>query len=122
MGITQEELKEAIEEIVRLNPRPGGQIDDSYEDQAQQIIPDFLLEEKDGELIMSMPKFSVPELKVNRRYAELLMDMEICKLEKWDVLEFPRMIKQALDICFPKPVQLKLFDNATGRTQPRENL
>lgn len=74
MGITQEELKEAIEEIVRLNPRPGGQIDDSYEDQAQQIIPDFLLEEKDGELIMSMPKFSVPELKVNRRYAELLMD------------------------------------------------
>ena len=59
---------------------------------------------------------------INKIYAELLMDMEICKLEKWDVLEFPRMIKQALDICFPKPVQLKLFDNATGRTQPRENL
>ena len=74
MGITQEELKEAIDEIIRLNPRPGGQIDDSYDEQAQQIIPDFLLEEKDGELIMSMPKFSVPELKVNRRYAELLMN------------------------------------------------
>ena len=74
MGITQDELKDAIDEIVRLNPRPGGQIDDSYEDQALQIIPDFLLEEKDGELIMSMPKFSVPELRVNRRYAELLMD------------------------------------------------
>lgn len=74
MGITQEELKEAIEEIIRLNPRPGGQIDDSYNDQAQQIIPDFLLEEKDGELIMSMPKFSIPELRVNKRYAELLMD------------------------------------------------
>ena len=74
MGITQEELKEAIDEIIRLNPRPGGQIDDSYNEQAQQIIPDFLLEEKDGELIMSMPKFSVPELKVNRRYAELLMN------------------------------------------------
>ena len=74
MGITQEELKEAVDEIIRLNPRPGGQIDDSYEDQAQQIVPDFLLEEKDGELIMSMPKFSVPELRVNKRYAELLMD------------------------------------------------
>ena len=73
MGITQDELKEAIDEIIRLNPRPGGQIDDSYDEQAQQIIPDFVLEEKDGELIMSMPKFSVPELKVNRRYAELLM-------------------------------------------------
>ncbi len=74
MGITQEELKEAIDEIVRLNPRPGGQIDDSYDEQAQQIVPDFLLEEKDGELIMSMPKFSLPELKVNKRYAELLMN------------------------------------------------
>ena len=74
MGITQEDLKEAIEEILRLNPRPGGQIDDSYDDQAQQIVPDFLLEEKDGELIMSMPKFSIPELKVNKRYAELLMN------------------------------------------------
>lgn len=72
MGISQEELKEAIDEIVKLNPRPGGQIDDSYVEQAQQIVPDFLLEEKDGELIMSMPKFSVPELKVNKRYAALL--------------------------------------------------
>ncbi len=72
MGITQEELKEAVDEIVKLNPRPGGQIDDSYVEQAQQIVPDFLLEEKDGELIMSMPKFSVPELRVNKRYAALL--------------------------------------------------
>ena len=74
MGITQEELKEAIDEIIRLNPRPGGQIDDSYDEQVQQIVPDFLLEEKDGELIMSMPRFSLPELKVNKRYAELLMN------------------------------------------------
>ena len=46
---------------------------------------------------------------VKKMYAELLTDMEICKLEGWDVLEFPRMLKQALQVCFPKPVQLKLF-------------
>lgn len=73
MQITEDELKAAIEEIVRLNPRPGGQIDDSYAEQAQQVIPDFMLENKDGELILSMPKFSVPELRVNKRYADLLM-------------------------------------------------
>ena len=72
MGITQDDLKEAIEEIVKLNPRPGGQIDDSYIEQAQQIIPDFVLEEKNGELSMTMPKFSIPELRVNKRYAALL--------------------------------------------------
>lgn len=73
MGITQEDLKAAIEEIVKLNPRPGGQIDDSYVEQSQQVVPDFVLEEKDGELMMSMPKFSVPELRVNKRYADLLL-------------------------------------------------
>lgn len=72
MSITEDDLKDAIEEIVHLNPRPGGQIDDSYSDQAQQVVPDFVLEYKDGELIMSMPRFTVPELRVNKRYADML--------------------------------------------------
>lgn len=74
MGIDEDELKLAVDEIVRLNPRPGGQIDDSYTDQAQQIVPDFVLEVKDGELEMSMPKFSIPELRVNKRYADILLN------------------------------------------------
>ena len=46
---------------------------------------------------------------INKMYAELLMDMEICKLERWDVLEFPRMLKDAIAVCFPKqPKQLTL--------------
>lgn len=73
-GMDKDELKEAMDEIVRLNPRPGGQIDDSYVEQAQQIVPDFVLDNKDGELILTMPKFSVPELRVNKRYADLLMN------------------------------------------------
>jgi RNA polymerase sigma-54 factor len=74
MGLSEEEMKEAIAKILKLNPAPGGQIDDSYSDQAQQIIPDFVLEYKDGELILTMPRFSIPELRVNRKYADLLMD------------------------------------------------
>lgn len=74
LSINEEQLKEAIDVIIRLNPRPGGQIDDSYNDQAQQVIPDFVLEMKDGQLVMSMPRFSIPELKVNKRYADLLIN------------------------------------------------
>ena len=74
MGLSEEDMKAAIAKIVKLNPSPGGQIDDSYSDQAQQIIPDFFLEYKDGKLQLSMPRFSVPELRVNRKYADLLMD------------------------------------------------
>ena len=45
-----------------------------------------------------------------KMFAELLTDMEICKLEGWDVLEFPRMLRAELSKCFPKPVQLSLFN------------
>ncbi|MBQ3608174.1 MAG: RNA polymerase factor sigma-54 [Bacteroidales bacterium] len=74
MNITEDELRAAMAKILKLNPSPGGQIDDSYSDQAQQIVPDFLLEYKDGELILSMPRFSIPELRVNRKYADILID------------------------------------------------
>lgn len=48
---------------------------------------------------------------IHKMYAELLTDMKICELEHWDKLEFPRMIKEAISVCFPKqPKQLKLFE------------
>ena len=73
LGVSESDLKAANAEILKLNPRPGGQIDDSYSDQAQQVVPDFIVELKDGEPVMSMPRYSVPELKINKRYADILM-------------------------------------------------
>ena len=73
LGISEDELKAATARIVKLNPSPGGQIDDSYSDQAQQIVPDFILEDNDGQLSFSMPRFNIPELRVNQKYADMLM-------------------------------------------------
>lgn len=73
LGISEQELKEATRSIRKLNPSPGSQIDDSYNDQAQQVVPDFVLEEHDGELSFSMPRFSVPELRVNKKYADMML-------------------------------------------------
>lgn len=72
MGVSQEELKAAVARILKLNPSPGGQIDDSYSDQAQQIVPDFMLNVVDGELRMTMPRFNIPEVRVKRKYSEVL--------------------------------------------------
>ncbi len=95
MGLTEEELKAAIAKILKLNPSPGGQIDDSYADQAQQIIPDFILDYKDGKLELSMPRFSVPELRVNKKYADLLMEASnSSEREKKDAAAF---VKKKLD-------------------------
>ena len=72
LHLSADEMKEVLEEVRKLNPSPGGQIDDSYADQAQQIVPDFRLDYEHGELILSMPRFSVPELRINRKYAEIM--------------------------------------------------
>lgn len=74
LGLDQEQLKKAMDRILRLNPSPGGQIDDSFNDQAQQIVPDFILNDEGGQLSFSMPRFSIPEIRVNRKYADLLME------------------------------------------------
>ena len=95
MGITEQELKAAMSKILKLNPSPGGQIDDSYNDQAQQIVPDFLLEYRDGELLLSMPRFSIPELKVNRKYADLLM--EAANSSEREKKEAAAFVKKKLD-------------------------
>ena len=95
MDITEEELKEAMAKILKLNPSPGGQIDDSYTDQAQQIVPDFLLEYRDGELKLSMPRFSVPELKVNRKYADILI--EAANSSEREKKEAAAFVKKKLD-------------------------
>lgn len=73
MGLTPEQLKAALARIVKLNPAPGAQIDDSYNDQAKQIIPDFVLGlEPDGRFRMEMPRFPLPEVKIKRNYEEIL--------------------------------------------------
>ena len=95
MQITEDQLKAAIEEIVHLNPRPGGQVDDSYSEQTQQVVPDFVLDVSDGELVLSMPKFSVPELRVNKRYADILM--QSAQSHTRSSRETASFVKQKLD-------------------------
>jgi RNA polymerase sigma-54 factor len=72
LHLSEEEMKGVLDEIRRLNPSPGGQIDDSYNDQAQQVVPDFRLDYENGQLILSMPRFSIPELRINRKYSEIM--------------------------------------------------
>ena len=72
LHLSTDELKAVMEEIRRLNPSPGGQIDDSYNDQAQQVVPDFRLDYENGQLLLSMPRFSIPELRINQKSSEIM--------------------------------------------------
>ena len=73
MRISDEELKEAVDEILKLNPKPGGTVADfSYGQQAEKIIPDFMLDLVDGELQLSLNSGDIPELKINKAYLNIL--------------------------------------------------
>lgn len=72
LHLSEDRMKAVLEEIRKLNPSPGGETDDTYNDRAQQVIPDFHLEYENGELILTMPRFSIPELRINRKYSEIM--------------------------------------------------
>jgi RNA polymerase sigma-54 factor len=72
LNITEEELKVALDEILRLNPKPGGTYSDPRDQSNRPIIPDFILENLDGNLEVSLYERNVPDLKVSRTYAEML--------------------------------------------------
>lgn len=96
MSLSKEELRAALAKIVRLNPSPGGQIDDSYSDQAQQIVPDFVLDiDPGGEPRLSMPRFPLPEVKIKRKYAEILEEAKTSKDPK--AKEAAVFVKQKID-------------------------
>ncbi len=72
IGIGEEEMKEVIDEVLKLNPKPGGTMSDPYTKSAQHIIPDFILDQSDSGLELSLNNRNIPELKINRGYSEML--------------------------------------------------
>lgn len=62
-----------MKRISRLNPAPGGQISDSYADVAEQIVPDFVLKVENDSVSFEMPRFNIPELRINKKYADMLV-------------------------------------------------
>lgn len=73
LKLTDACLKEAMDEILKLNPKPGGTISDaSAGHEAEKIIPDFTLDLVDGELQLSLNSGNIPELRLNKSYLNIL--------------------------------------------------
>ena len=73
MEINEEQLRDAIAEIVRLNPRPGSAwIGTVVERNQSIIIPDFIIEQEEDDLIISINQGNIPELHISADYQEML--------------------------------------------------
>jgi RNA polymerase sigma-54 factor len=71
LEINDHDLKEAFEEILKLNRKPGGSSKGSSKN-FQQIIPDFILSENDGQLELTLNSRNAPELRVSKEYEKML--------------------------------------------------
>ena len=70
LSLSQDDLKNAIEEISRLNPKPGGSITSEFSNNT--IVPDFILTIEDGIFIVELNKRNSPELKLSNSYKNIL--------------------------------------------------
>jgi RNA polymerase sigma-54 factor len=96
LEISEENLKDAVGEIVKLNPKPGGSMKEASGNY-QQINPDFTIFENEGKLHVSINGRNAPELKVSRTYRNMLERYaEGAKASKSDK-EALSFVKQKLD-------------------------
>jgi len=71
-NMEEELLRDAMDEILKLNPKPGSSYNNNLSRGNQTIIPDFLLEIIDDEMILSLNQRNVPELSISNYYAGML--------------------------------------------------
>ena len=74
MGISHDTFREAIAEITRLSPKPGNLYAEGS-DVSPHVVPDFILENQDGRMDLRLNAYNVPELRINKKYAEMIREM-----------------------------------------------
>ncbi|MBK5720767.1 RNA polymerase factor sigma-54 [Dysgonomonas sp. Marseille-P4677] len=98
LGTDEDHLKGAIQDITTLNPKPGNNWGDSMTITLSTIVPDFIVETYNGELILSMNNRNIPDLRVSHEYSNLLRgyadNKESMSTDKKNAVLF---VKQKLD-------------------------
>jgi len=111
MGCTMDELKLMIQEIVRLNPKPGSVFESTLEQSMKQVSPDFILENNDGFLSLTLNNSNVPELHISRKYLEMVNDY------KANVKNQTRESKEAIQFAKEKVDSAKWFIDSVRQRQ-----
>ena len=94
--ISKEQLKKAIEEIEKLNPKPGGSFDSSSR-VIEQIVPDFAVRIVDSELELTLNGRNAPTLHISKDYQEMMQTYKDSKNKTHSQKDAVQFIKQKLD-------------------------
>lgn len=94
-NLEEEDLKDVIQMITRLNPKPGGGSDGLM--RTQYIIPDFILNTVNGKMDVSLNSRNAPELRVSRSYSEMFEAYEKSDKKDKKLKDTVSFVKQKLD-------------------------
>lgn len=72
LQLSPEKVKAVMDELRKLNPRPGSSLGESAGSTHQHIVPDFVVDNYDEDIHFSLNSGNVPELRVSREYSEML--------------------------------------------------
>ena len=72
LEISHEDLRDAIDTIIALNPKPGNMWSDAMELAMANITPDFIVENDGLEIILSLNNTNIPPLRINRGFSEMM--------------------------------------------------
>ncbi|MEM9921050.1 MAG: RNA polymerase factor sigma-54 [Bacteroidota bacterium] len=72
LSISEEDLKSAIEEILKLNPKPASGHTGGNSRTVHYIVPDFTIVNRDGELELTLNSRNAPDLRINEQYKDML--------------------------------------------------
>jgi len=89
-------IKDAIELIVRLNPKPGGEVMSGMV-KNQYVIPDFILTNNNGKLDLALNSRNAPELRISRSYTEMFKAYDKSDKKDKKLKEAVTFVKQKLD-------------------------
>ncbi len=72
LEISHEDLRDAIDTIIALNPKPGNMWSDAMELAMANITPDFIVENNGLEITLSLNNTNIPPLRINRGFSEMM--------------------------------------------------
>lgn len=95
-SISEDELRDAITEVEKLNPKPGKAFTNNSKN-TDQIIPDFTIKIVNGKLEFSLNGRNAPELKVSREYSEMFDTYKNTENKSKEQKDAVMFVKQKLD-------------------------
>ena len=94
-NLTEDELRKVFDEIGKLNPKPGGALSET--NQNNHIVPDFILTIENGTLKVALNRRNTPELRISKNYKEMLSGYAEAPNKNKSQEEAILFIKQKLD-------------------------